>query len=340
MERKQIKYTKGKKSPEFIANDKSMKDLCYKIDKIATTDATVLITGESGTGKEVVSRLIHHKSKRKDQPFVALNCGAISKDLVESELFGHEKGAFTGATEKKEGCFEQASGGTIFLDEIGEMELDMQVKLLRAVEQRSFRRVGGKEEIKTDVRIVAATNCNLKKAIEEGDFRKDLYYRLCVIELEIPPLRERRSDIIELADFYLKKFIKKHECEPKYFTNECGNYLRNYMWPGNVRELRNTIERTVIMCMDKEISSKFLPSEILEDCSCDEAFSDSKLNIKNPIPGSQVKIPLGISMEEAEKMLIDRTLLSVDNNKSEAAKILGFSRKTLHNKLNKYENQY
>lgn len=329
--------------PVFITNDAAMLELCYQIKKIAKTETTVLITGESGTGKEIVSHLIHHFSKRSNQAFIALNCGAIPRDIVESELFGHEKGAFTGAVDKKEGCFELATKGILFLDEIGEMKLDTQVKLLRVVENKSFRRIGGKKEIETDTRVIAATNKEMSEALAKGEFRRDLFYRLSVIELHIPPLRDRTGDILLLANYFLSRFIQKHNCGDKGFSEECKNILTDYHWPGNVRELRNTIERCVIMCPNESITPEYLPYDV--------TGVSGRIGRKSVIPGynghvngngngqNHINIPVGVTMQEAERMLINKTLSSVNNNKSEAARILGFSRKTLHNKLNRYSNQ-
>lgn len=328
--------------PVFIAKDPVMQDLYDKINKIAKSDTTVLITGESGTGKEVVSRLIHQKSKRRGKSFVALNAGAIPKDIVESELFGHEKGAFTGAVEKKKGCFELADNGTLFLDEIAEMALDIQVKLLRAVEYNTFRRLGGSEEIKTDVRIIAATNKNLSKAVAEGEFRKDLFYRMSVIELHIPALRERKGDIPHLAKYFLNEFADKHNVSRQEFSQNSMDQLVDYNWPGNVRELRNVIERCVIMCSDGIIEPEFLPQHIISSEVIKEEGNETNIAVSNGGPlhtnghGKEVNLPIGVTLEEAEKILINRTLSSVNNNKSEAARILGFSRQTLHNKLEKY----
>ncbi|MBD3615412.1 MAG: sigma-54-dependent Fis family transcriptional regulator [Gracilimonas sp.] len=369
------KESKDKIEPIFIAESPSMKELCSQINRIAKTEATVLLTGESGTGKEIVSRLIHHRSGRKERPFVALNCGAIPKDIVESELFGFEKGAFTGAFKQKEGCFELADNGTLFLDEIGEMCLDMQVKLLRAVEYKTFRRIGGKKEIKTDVRIIAATNRDMSDAMKNGEFRKDLFYRLSVIELHIPPLRERKEDIPALVNCFLNMFSKKYKCEGKKLSDESMQLLLEYNWPGNVRELRNTMERCVIMCQDSTIRPAYLTNDIsgIKEYEGNQGASNNDLvnsttrldnghqrytmkensysnghdfdyqKIENNGNGSysqkELNIPVGASMQEAERILINKTLSMVDNNKSEAAKILGFSRQTLHNKLNKYNGQ-
>lgn len=323
--------------PVLITDDPVMKKLCKKIKKVARTDATVLITGESGTGKEVISRLIHYESKRSSKPFMALNCASLPEGVIESELFGHEKGAFTGASSTKKGCFELADEGSLFLDEIGEMDLEVQAKLLRAVEYKTFRRVGGSEEIETNARIIAATNKKLDEAIECGEFRKDLFYRLSVVELHVPPLRERRGDIRLLVDHFLDELSEKHDVGVKEFDKESLQLLVNYNWPGNVRQLRNVIERCVILCPDKFITRQYIPNEILENSSSIRQEVERSYKNNGHVTSDQINLSVGLSMEEVEKIFIGRTLDSVDNNKSKAAKILGFSRTTLHNKLDKYE---
>lgn len=321
--------------PVFITEDPVMKKLYEKIKKIAKTDTTALITGESGTGKEVISRMIHYESDRNGKTFMAENCASIPESIIESELFGHEKGAFTGAEKTKKGCFELADEGTLFLDEIGEMGLDIQAKLLRAVEYKTFRRVGGSEEIETDARIIAATNKDMSEAIEKGEFRKDLFYRLSVIELHVPPLRERKADIPLLADHFLEEFSDKHGVPKKELSDRSLDLLVNYHWPGNVRQLRNTIERCVILCQEGMITSQHIPKEILE--SVDGDLKHVSVGDNNQNDPNQINLSVGLSMEEVERIFIGRTLDSVDNNKSKAAKILGVSRTTLHNKLDKYD---
>jgi transcriptional regulator with PAS, ATPase and Fis domain len=312
----------SKQEPVLITNNLRMKELYSKIGIIAHSNVSVLITGESGTGKEVIANLIHKKSDRRDKPFVALNCGALPRDLVESELFGHERGAFTGAVSRKKGCFEQADKGTIFFDEVAEMPLEMQVKLLRAVEQNSFRRVGGDQEINVDVRLISATNKLFPKVVKNGAFREDLYYRLGVVEIYIPPLRERLDDIPLLSEYFLKSFCNKYNCKIKKLTRDSIDYLCGYNWPGNVRELKNIMERLTILCPDEAITPHYLPTKI---CEAEPM----------PLHDDQVVIPIGTSIEEVEKTMIYHTLEKVENNKTKAAKMLGFSRKTLHNKLEK-----
>jgi DNA-binding NtrC family response regulator len=294
------------------------------VNLVAKSQTPVLITGESGTGKEVIARLTHLQSNRSDKPFVAVNCAALPKDVIENELFGHEKGAFTGALPKKAGCFELADGGTLFLDEIAEMTTETQAKLLRAIELQGFRRLGGKEEINVNVRTIAATNKNVSAALKSRELREDLYYRLSVIEIFIPPLRERKEDIALLAEHFLSLFSEKYGKPRQHFTDECLEMLIAYEWPGNVRELKNVVERSVVICQNEVLSPQALPDRI---------------SAQQSIP-SNITIPLGSSAQVAERMLILQTLASVGNNKSKAARILGVSRKTLHNKLLSFTQSY
>lgn len=330
-------FKKNGEKPVFITQDPEMKKLYEKVKHVARSQAPVFITGESGTGKEVIARLLHYHSSRKDKPFVALNGSAIAKDIVESELFGHEKGSFTGAINNKKGCFEQAHEGMLFLDEIGDMSPDIQVKLLRAVELKNFRRVGGSEEIHTDVQVISATNRNIMELMKQGKFREDLYYRLSVIELHIPPLRERRDDITLLSDFFLSKYLQSQNLPEKKFSKDFKNYLLNYHWPGNVRELRNVIERCAIMCPDEVIDTEHLPGSM---GNVNPAAAAPEMRNGNGITGNgehqHFYIPIGTSMKNAERIIINRTLNFTDNNISEAARILEVSRNTLHNKLAKF----
>jgi len=329
-EKGQLKKEKNK--PVLITKSEIMKDLLQKIKLVAKTKATLLITGENGTGKEILAQLVHYHSSRSNKRLVAVNCGAIPSELVESELFGHEKGAFTGAHALKEGCFEQAHQSTLFLDEIGEMPKNIQVKLLRAVELGSFRRVGGKEEVEVDVSLISATNKILLDQVNSGSFREDLFYRLNVIELYIPPLRHRKEDIPLLVEYYANYFIDLYQQGEIEFSDDCLEIFMDYDWPGNVRELKNVVERCVVLAQEEVVKPDSIPTRILQ--------GKSIYPVGNESPDSQIlQIPVGTSLEEVEKRLIDRTLSSVDNNKTEAAKILGFSRKTLHNKLDKYEKE-
>lgn len=306
---------------EIIGESPSIQLIRQTTNTVAPSDANVFIWGESGTGKELIAKGLHSKSKRASKPFIAINCAALPKDILENELFGHEKGAFTGALNQKPGCFELADGGTLFLDEIGEMSAETQAKLLRAIEEQCFRRLGGRHEIRVDVRIVAATNRNISSALDQGTLRSDLYYRLSVVEIELPPLRNRKQDILPLANHFLRMFGLKYGKEIRGFTSDYIEMLESYHWPGNIRELRNAIERAVVICPGESISVLDLPEKILKT--------------QNEI--MHISIPIGSSVEEAEKKLILETLASVGNNKAKAARILGVSRKTLHNKLHSFD---
>ncbi|MBN1442242.1 MAG: sigma 54-interacting transcriptional regulator [Planctomycetes bacterium] len=302
-------------SEKIIGSSEPMERVFRLIEKVAPRDTSVLIEGENGTGKELIARAVHNQSPRKDKPFVAVNCGAIPPNLVESELFGYEKGAFTGAHQTTEGKFDLANGGTLFLDEIGDMPLDMQVKILRALQERKFYRVGGKKEISVDIRVISATNRDLKRAIEDGSFREDLYFRLAVVTIEVPPLRERGNDILEIAEHFLGKgsnapvLIKA--------AKEC---LLNYSWPGNIRELRNALEQAVILGDGKKVTPADLPPQIGKTGRGKMVF---------------VSKPLA----EVEKQYIMRVLEETDGNKARAAAILGISRETLYQKLKQYQSE-
>ncbi|MFQ6112452.1 MAG: sigma-54-dependent transcriptional regulator [bacterium] len=305
---------------DMVGQDEKMRKVYRLIDAVADTTANILITGESGTGKELVARAIHKKSSKADGPFVAVNCSAFPRDILENELFGHEKGAFTGAINEKAGCFEMANKGTLFLDEIGEMPADTQTKILRALEERRFRRLGGTKEIEVDVRVIAATNRDIKKALKEGTLREDLYYRLCVMEIDLPPLRDRMSDLLPLLGEFLKIYNERNNKSVKGFSPECLEVLRKYHWPGNVRELKNTVERAVILCAGDTIQLQHLPNQIF----------------KPHVKDSAVSVELGRTLDEIEKEVIFKTLRMTNNNKTKAAKFLGISLKTMHNKLKKY----
>ena len=286
------------------------------IQKAAPSQATVLITGESGVGKELVARAIHNQSNRKDKPLITVNCSALSESLLESELFGYEKGSFTGAENQHKGRFELADGGTIFLDEIGEINMVTQVKLLRVLQERKFERVGGEKTIEVDVRLVAATNRNLEKEVEEGRFRQDLFYRLNVLRIQMPSLRDRKDDIPLLMHEFLKKFNIKNQKNIKGFDNRAKSAMLKYDWPGNIRELENCVESAVVMCNGEEIKMDDLP-----------------LSIQNKSSDKMIEIPLGMPIEEAEKILIQENLAACNGNKSKAAQILGIGRKTLLRKI-------
>ena len=242
-------------SNTFIANDDSMKEVMTLANKIAPSEATALITGESGTGKEVMSSFIHKKSKRSEGPFIAVNCAAIPENLLESELFGHEKGAFTGATARRVGKFEEAHGGTLLLDEVSEMHPQLQAKLLRAIQEKEITRIGSNEAVKVDVRIIATSNRNLQDSVQKGEFREDLYFRLNVVNLALPPLRERPKDILSLADFFIQKFAEANGVESKALSQEAKEKLSGYHWPGNIRELENTMHRAVLIASEEEIEA-------------------------------------------------------------------------------------
>ncbi len=303
---------------EIVGTSEPARRLQELINAVAPSGANVFISGESGTGKELVARALHKRSGRDGKPFVAINCAALPRDILENELFGHERGAFTGAIAQKSGCIEQAHEGTLFLDEIGEMSVETQAKLLRVIESQSFRRLGGKTEVIVDVRIVAATNRDTAEAVATGILRPDLYYRLNVVEIVLEPLRNRRDDIPLLARHFLNMFCLKYSKNVTGFATEYLERVQAYDWPGNIRELRNSIERAVVLCTGDTISSNDMPVRIQrmqQEIRC-------------------ISIPIGSTVEEAEKKLILETLDSVGNNKAKAARILGVSRKTLHNKLN------
>jgi two-component system response regulator AtoC len=299
----------------IIAKSSKMQRVIEVIKVVAKSNATVLITGESGTGKELVARAIHSQSDRRNKPFVAVSCAALPESLLESELFGHEKGSFTGAYAQKKGKFEFANGGTLFLDEIGEMSANIQVHLLRVLEEKEFTRVGGNEPIKVDVRVISATNKDLRKAIEKQEFREDLYYRLNVVNIELPPLRERKEDIPLLAEHFLHKFAVENRKEVTQFSPEAIESLLAYDWPGNVRELENAIERAIILSKDSPITTAALPQENLS------------------LVGSA---SIGKNLKEVEKSHILNVLRETGDNYSEAARILGVSRMTLYNKAKEY----
>lgn len=304
----------------MIGNSAKMKNIIETIEQVAPTRTTVLITGESGTGKELVAQAIHQCSGRTGK-FVPVHCSALPDNLIESELFGHERGAFTGAVEMRKGRFELAEGGTIFLDEIGEIPLHIQVKLLRVLESRSFERIGGSETIVTDARVVAATNRDLKKMVEEGTFREDLFYRLDVVSLEIPPLRERKEDIPLLVKHYLDVFNKENGKDIG-ITETAMASLCAYAWPGNIRELRNCVERMVVLCRGKMIELENVPVDVREGVT--------------PGIAKTVLAQPSCDLECNEKMLIERALNECKGNRTKAAEKLGISRRTLHRKLHTY----
>ncbi|MGD1816771.1 MAG: sigma-54-dependent transcriptional regulator [Pleomorphochaeta sp.] len=304
---------------KMIGNSANIKRLLDTINQVAPTKASVLVTGESGVGKELVADAIHQISNRREGPFIKVHCAALSESLLESELFGHEKGAFTGAVATQKGRFELAHGGTIFLDEIGEISPTTQIKILRVLQERQFERVGGEKTITVDVRIVAATNRDLLKEIENGTFREDLYYRLNVVHLEVPPLRNRKEDIPLLITSFLEQINKENNTNVKGFTSEAKNAIYKYDWPGNIRELRNCVEAAIVLSKGDFVDVKDLPPQIREN---------------NEVP--LINIEVGQSLAEIEKQAILSTLNSCNGNKSKTADVLKIGRKTLHRKLEEY----
>ena len=307
----------------LVGKSKAMQKLFEEIEMVANTDANVFIVGESGSGKEVVANTIHHLSRRRAKPFIAFNCGAISATLIESEIFGHEKGAFTNAIKRREGYFEMAKGGTVFLDEITEMPLDLQVKLLRVLEEQKFRRVGGNEEIAVEARIIAASNRDPQKAIADGRMREDLYYRLNVFPIDVPPLRERLEDLPLFAYFFLEKLNETEEKKVTKIDGEFLDALAQYDFPGNVRELRNIINRAFIMARSDTLTIECLP--------------DKLSGARRSKSTNAVTIPLGQPMEEVERIVIEETLHMTEGDRKKTAEILGISYKTLYNKTKKYK---
>jgi DNA-binding NtrC family response regulator len=312
----------------LVGPSKRMQEVFRLIEMVAPSTASVLITGESGTGKELVARTIHSLSARKTMPFVAINCAAIPETLIESEIFGHEKGAFTGALERRIGCFELAEGGTLLLDEIGEMPIATQAKLLRVLEDRKLRRLGSKSETAVDVRVLTATNKVPEDAVAQGHLRNDLFYRLNVFNIQLPPLREHKDDLPALVQALLADMNEKHDRSVGGISDQVAAAFQSHAWPGNVRELRNTLERAVIVCDGGIVELKHLPpgfGQVVPRAPVQEA--------------NAVRLGVGTTVDEAERLLILKTLEATNNNKTRAAEILGISLKTLHNKLKEYGSQ-
>lgn len=307
----------------IIGKSRKMTEIFELIEKVADTNANVLITGESGTGKELIANAIHNQSSRSNNPYIRVNCGAIPENLLESELFGYEKGAFTGANSRKPGRFDRAQGGTLFLDEIGELNLSLQVKLLRVLQEKEFERVGGTESIKADVRIITATNRNLEKMVEEGSFREDLLYRLKVIPIQLPPLRQRKEDIPLLVDSFVSKYAKELNKGSLVVENDALEILINYDYPGNIRELENIIERTVILAYEGSIKAALLPKEVIKGAYAgyDDIFH---------LPET------GLKLEEVEKSLVRQALEMTNWNQTHASKLLGISRHALIYRMEKF----
>jgi len=318
--RQQPKSEQSSITSSIIGDSPQMRELLEMITYVAPTEATVLIAGESGTGKELVAEALHVNSDRSGGPFIKVNCAALAESLLESELFGHEKGAFTGADRQRDGKFVQADGGTLFLDEIGETSQAMQVKLLRVLQEHELQRVGGEKTIHVDVRIIAATNRNLEEEVKAGNFREDLYYRLNVVTLQVPPLRDRQGDIPLLVRHFVEKFAAKNRRVVNGIVPKCMELLSKYPWPGNVRELENAIERGIILMRGDELTEKSLPLSVQRYTSQEEEHV-----VEQPA-----------SLFDLEKKLILETMEQTEGNKSEAARRLGITRKTLQSKLNKY----
>jgi DNA-binding NtrC family response regulator len=310
---------------KMVGDSQVMRQIYTVIEQVAGSAVSVLITGESGTGKEVVAQTIHQLSPRASRPFVAINCSAIPESLMESELFGHERGAFTGAIARREGCFELANTGTLFLDEIAEMPPMLQAKLLRVLEDRKVRRLGSPKEVAVDVRVLAATNKDPHEAVRRGELREDLLYRLNVIHIKLPPLRERREDIPLLSEFMIRELSARHSRPARLISPEVLELFTRHPWPGNVRELRNIIEHAVIICDGQRIEKQHLSPQMFDG-----------LTLRNQ---DTVTLPVGISLDEAERQLILRTLIKTNNNKTRAAELLEVSLKTLHNKLKAYREE-
>jgi len=323
--RQQITTGNCRTAHTIIAESVVMKNILGDIKRVAKSNASIFISGESGTGKEVVAHAVHHHSHRSGRPFVRVNCAAIPETLIESEFFGHEKGAFTGANFKRMGRFELASGGSLLLDEITEIPMALQAKLLRAIQEQEFERVGGTKMIKVDVRLISTSNRDLKAAIHDKVFREDLYYRLNVVPIHLPPLRERPDDIIPLVDYFLDRMCIENHKEKKVLMPEARKLLLDYAWPGNIRELANIIERVVVMDYGEKVAPEHLALDVLSSC---KKFDDT---------ADAAALPVGVTLQELEKRLIIETLAIQNNNRTKTAEVLGISIRTLRNKLHEYQ---
>lgn len=308
---------RGERDRTIVGQSPELRDALEMVEQVADSEATVLLTGESGTGKELFARMLVERSRRADAPFITVNCAALPESILESELFGYEKGAFTGADEPKQGKFEAADGGTLFLDEVGELSPEVQVKLLRVLQEGTFERLGANHSTRVDVRIVAATHRDLDAMREEGTFREDLYYRLNVVEIHIPPLRDRIEDVPLLAEHFLQQYRDRNDRAIDGFTRDALDRLADYDWPGNVRELENTVERAVVLDTDGIIDTDDLPGDI----------TDSESNQRT------ISVPVGTSLEEIERRALRETLRATDGNKKMAAKLLGIAPRTVYRKL-------
>jgi transcriptional regulator with PAS, ATPase and Fis domain len=301
-----------------VGNSRAMKQVCDLIEQVADSQSAVLICGETGTGKELVAHAIHHNSSRRDKPFISVNCGAMPEGLIENELFGHEKGSYTGATGQQKGKFERADGGAIFLDEVGELTPAAQAKLLRVLQVGEFERIGGTETLSVDARVIAATNRDLEELVAEGDFREDLFYRLNVVDISIPPLRARREDIPLLSHHFVSKYSEREKRNITGISEKAMSALMAYSWPGNVRELENVIQRAIVLTKNDVLDTDVLPERLMKN---------------NGTPKGSVTIPLGIPMSEVENLMIIKTLETTKGNKDLTAQILGLSRRTIYRKL-------
>ena len=323
----------SEESHSLIFQDEKTKRILDIADKISASEASILVTGESGTGKEVFSRYIHSKSKRSNNRFVAVNCAAIPENLLESELFGYEKGAFTGAVSRRIGKFEEANNGTLLLDEISEMDVKLQAKLLRVLQEKEIDRIGGKKPVKVNVRIIATSNRDMMETVKAGLFREDLFYRLNVVNLELPPLRERPADIKILAEFFVKKYAELNDVEEKPLSAEAIKKLKSYDWPGNVRELENTIHRAVLMSIEDEIEASAVMINVKNMEEVEAKLEENRTDINNDDEEGFV----GKTLETMERNLIIDTLKHTFGNRTHAANILGISIRTLRNKLRQYQ---
>jgi transcriptional regulator with GAF, ATPase, and Fis domain len=330
------KRTPGAPGVRFgiIGSSPGIREMYDVLERVADTPTTVLVTGESGTGKELVARALHEHSSRKDKPFIKVNCAAIPKELIESELFGYERGAFTGAVASKPGRFELANGGTLFLDEIGEIPIEMQVKLMRALQESEFERVGGIKTIRVDVRLVAATNRDLKKLIGNGSFREDLFYRLNVVPIRLPALRERATDIPLLVGHFLTKFNERLKKTVTGVEDEAMNVLCTYSWPGNIRELENVIERAVLFCDTQRLRATDLPPEVRGSSPVFSHTPTPETNLSAALSGEGgLKEHVKVAMSRLEKELVSRALQQTNGNVTHAARLLKISRKGLQLKM-------
>jgi DNA-binding NtrC family response regulator len=331
---------------EVIAESKKMQEVMHFVRKVAASEAgTILIQGESGTGKDLIAKAIHYESSRQDKPFVAVNCSAIPETLMEAELFGHERGAFTDAKSMKKGLFEVSDGGTLFLDEIGELSPLLQAKLLRVLEDQVIRRVGGIRDMQVDVRVIAASNRDLERAVREGAFRQDLYYRLAIISIFLPPLRERRDDILPMVDFFIERYSRKFRKNVRGITEETRKLLMTHAWPGNVRELKNAIERAMILEEEQFLRPTYMPFAVANNHNGQTAFERvsgiSAAAENQPLDNGRSLPPLtiptgGTSLEEVERAFVDLAMRQSNNNQTQAAKLLDISRNALRYKLKKF----